>query len=489
MTGSGVALPAAGILLLAGFGGPRLVARRWPGWARMALRTAAFAAATAVAMRVLGSPLAPRFGGLGSDEGFAAQLVEAGWWLLGARVAVSFMRLLIVLENRPRETRILSDLLGGAIYVGAALALVAFAFSVPVRGLLATSGVIAIVLGLALQSTLSDVFSGIAVGLERSYKVGDLVSVEGGVEGHVSQVNWRSTQIATGQGDTAVVPNSVMAKARFVNHSAPTPRRRDTVAVVLHPGASPERCVAVLTAAVRACRVPLDSPGPSVSCTGLQGDGVAYAVGFSVENSELLARARGELFAQAHRHLHHAGIALAVPGVSGLPPGVPPTREQLLADSELFGVLEPAHRDLLARRFVAVQLPAGGVLVRQGDTPDALFIVTAGTLEIVVEEAIGPRVVYRMSPGESLGTARLITGSPIAATATALTPFAAFRLSRDDLAAAVEAEPALAVSLEALAQRGLAAMRRDATAGQETGLGHPDAFLARLRLFLKALND
>ena len=488
MTRAGVELGVASVLLLAGFAGPRL-ARRWPGWTRLVLRTGVFAAASVCVVRLFGSPLAPGLAGLGARAGFWAQLVEAGWWLLGARVAVSFMRLALVLENRPRETRILSDLLGGAIYVGAVLALVAFAFSVPVRGLLATSGVIAIVLGLALQSTLSDVFSGIAVGLERSYKVGDLISVEGGVEGHVSQVNWRSTQIATAQGDTAVVPNSVMAKARFVNHSAPTPRRRETVSVVLQAGAAPDRCVAVLLAAARACRVALDVPGPQVACTGMAGEGVSYAISFSVEGSEVLGRARDELFALVHRHLHHAGIALAAPGGGAGGAGAPPTRERLLADSDLFGVLEPVQRDLLARRFVAVQLAPGGVLARQGDTPEALFIVTSGTLEIVVEEAAGPRVVYRMSPGESLGMAGLVTGSANAATATALTPLGAYRLSRDDLAAAVEAEPALAASLEALAQRGLAAMRRDVTAGQESELGHPEAFLARLRVFLGALND
>ncbi len=488
VTRPAVGLLTMGVLLLTGFAGPRL-ARRWPGWARLVLRLSVFALASVVVVRLFGSPLAPQLGGLGAKAAFWGQLVEAGWWLLGARVAVSFVRLLLVLEHRPRETRILSDLLGGAIYVGAVLALVAFAFSVPVRGLLATSGVIAIVLGLALQSTLSDVFSGIAVGLERSYKVGDLISVEGGVEGHVSQVNWRSTQIATGQGDTAVVPNSVMAKARFVNHSAPTPMRRETLGVSLDAAVAPERCAAVLLAAARACRVPLDDPAPGVTLTGMQGDGLSYAISFSVADSELLVRARDELLGQVHRHLHHAGIALAVPGAGTLPPGLPPTREQLLADSDLFGVLEPAQRDLLAQRFVAVQLAPGGVLVRQGDTPEALFIVTSGTLEIVVDEAAGPRVVYRMSPGESLGTAGLVTGSPYAATATALTPLGAYRLSRADLASAVEAEPALAASLEAMAQRGLAAMRRDVTAGQESGLGHPEAFLARLRLFLEALND
>jgi iron(II)-dependent oxidoreductase len=68
-----------------------------------------------------------------------------------------------------------------------------FAFGGPIGSLVAPSGVVAIVLGLALQSTLSDVFSGIAVGLEHAYKPGDLLWVEGGIEGQVLQINWRST--------------------------------------------------------------------------------------------------------------------------------------------------------------------------------------------------------------------------------------------------------------------------------------------------------
>src|SRR5262249_16991182 len=148
-----------------------------------------------------------------------------------ARVGVGIVRLVVVLENRPRETQIVSDLLAGAIYVAVALAVINYVFAVPIAGLVATSGVVAIVLGLALQSTLSDVFSGIAVGLEHAYKPGDLLWVEGGVEGQVLQVSWRSTQIATPHDSVAIVPNSVMAKSRLENRSAPTPMRGITVAV------------------------------------------------------------------------------------------------------------------------------------------------------------------------------------------------------------------------------------------------------------------
>jgi small-conductance mechanosensitive channel len=103
--------------------------------------------------------------------------------MLGARVAVGVLRLVLVLEDKPRETQIVSDLLASTIYVATALSVINFVFGVPIVGLVATSGVVAIVLGLALQSTLSDVFSGIAVGLEHAYKPGDLLWVEGGIEG------------------------------------------------------------------------------------------------------------------------------------------------------------------------------------------------------------------------------------------------------------------------------------------------------------------
>ena len=82
--------------------------------------------------------------------------------MLLARVAFAF-------GSSSREARLLSDLVAGGIAVATGLAVVAFVFALPVRGLLATSGVIAIVLGLALQNTLGDLFAGIAVGVERPY--------------------------------------------------------------------------------------------------------------------------------------------------------------------------------------------------------------------------------------------------------------------------------------------------------------------------------
>jgi small-conductance mechanosensitive channel len=56
----------------------------------------------------------------------------------------------------PREGELLQDLFAGLVYLAAAFAIIAYVFDLPIQGLLATSGAIAIVLGLALQSTLGD---------------------------------------------------------------------------------------------------------------------------------------------------------------------------------------------------------------------------------------------------------------------------------------------------------------------------------------------
>ena len=481
-------LLASTLLLIAAGVVPRLFPRS-PLWVRVVWRTAVFALLTWLTQRMLGSPLRPQFHTLRAGEQFWEQLIEAGWWLIVAQVAIAVVRLLVVLEHRPRETQIVSDLLAGVIYVAAFLAIVNFAFGVPIRGLVVTSGAIAIVLGLALQSTMSDVFSGIAVGLERPYKAGDLLWVEGGIEGHVIQVNWRSTQIATGDGNTAVVPNSIIAKARLINRSSPTPMRGDTVVIRLDAAAAPEHCIDALTAATRVCRIMLAVPNPSIACTGLQGDGVSYEIGFSVASSDQLGPARSELYAQIHRHLRHAGVALAVAGIATLPPVPVPTPADLLEQSELFGDIEVEQRDLLAGHFQPVWLQAGDTLIREGAPPEALFVIASGAVEVTVATAGTPQVVYRMSPGESLGAIGLITGKPYGATAKAMTPLKAYRLDRADISAAIKAVPKLADALDALAQRGQAILRRNADTHESADLAHPELFLSRLRNFLHLLGS
>jgi hypothetical protein len=92
----------------------------------------------------------------------------------------------------------------------------------PVGTLLATSGAVAIVVGLALQSALGDAFSGRVLNLRRPYRIDDWMAVDSTLEGQLIETNWRATHLMTVERHVAIVPNSVMAKTRFVNANTTT---------------------------------------------------------------------------------------------------------------------------------------------------------------------------------------------------------------------------------------------------------------------------
>ena len=432
---------------------------------------------------VAGSPFDPSI--QGTSQG--PHLLLAAWWIVGGRLAVRCGRLLLGSKSHAQEIRMVSDLLAAAIYLATLFAVIRFAFGLPVGGLLATSGIIAIVLGLALQSTLGDVFSGIAVGLERPYKPGDIVSVEGGVEGTVVQVNWRSTQIATGYNNIVIIPNSIIAKSRLENRSAPTTVRGDNIVLSLDPHIDPRRCLAVLGAAIRACRTPLSDPEPSVICNGLQGDGARYEIWYSVASTRDLSAARTELFTQVHRHLRHAGIPLAVPGRAHTIPVKVPTIGDLLEQSEIFGILAAEERAVLAEHFVKISYEVGEVLVKEGDPPSKLYLLASGTVEVAVR---GKTLsISRLGPGEAFGLIALITDTPYSVSATAMTSLSAYRMTKEGIAAAIKARPQLMVGLEALAKRGQEILERELASHEQAPLKNQEMFLSRLRQFLRRLGS
>jgi CRP-like cAMP-binding protein len=379
--------------------------------------------------------------------------------------------------------------LAGAIYTATTLAVVNFVFGVSIVGLVATSGVVAIILGLALQSTLSDVFSGIAVGLERAYKPGDLIWIEGGVEGQVLQIDWRSTQIATGNDSVAIVPNSVIAKSRLENRSAPTPTRIITVTVNVDVSIDPRRVVAALQAAALASRYPLATPAPTAECVSLLGDGSAYEVRFAVMSSSDVPPARTEMLAHIHRHLRYAGIGFGVGGVAPLPSATAPTLADVIAESDAFGALSPEERGLLAEHFVAVTREGGETLIREGEMPEAVFLLSGGTVEVSRGEGSQRHVPLRASPGDSVGMTGLITGTGSIVTARAVTPVTAYRLDKAAIATVLRIRPELAASLESQAKRGPIWLRCEVPAQDHVQMmSKPNLVFNHLRDFLRRLN-
>ena len=82
------------------------------------------------------------------------------------------------------------------------LGMVSAMFEETITGLITASGVFGVVMGLALQSTLADLFSGIALNLQRPFRVGDWIQVDSGILGEVTEMNWRAKTAQTKRSTT-----------------------------------------------------------------------------------------------------------------------------------------------------------------------------------------------------------------------------------------------------------------------------------------------
>lgn len=109
-------------------------------------------------------------------------------------------------------TLVLSLFLGGW--------LITTVFGIQVAPLLATSAAFSIILGLALQDTLGNLFAGISLQVDNSFEIGDWLEVTQGIQkitGQVLEITWRST-ILVGLFDEIVnIPNRFMAQSQINN--------------------------------------------------------------------------------------------------------------------------------------------------------------------------------------------------------------------------------------------------------------------------------
>ena len=97
-------------------------------------------------------------------------------------------------------------------------------YGIDVSPLLASAGVVGIVVGMALKETLSDMFSGVLIVVDRPFTEGDRIQLDKpsghwGGWGDVKKVGLRRTWVENSDGVTISYPNSVLAQATVINFS------------------------------------------------------------------------------------------------------------------------------------------------------------------------------------------------------------------------------------------------------------------------------
>jgi small-conductance mechanosensitive channel/CRP-like cAMP-binding protein len=384
--------------------------------------------------------------------------------------------------------RLMRDAVTLIVFMAALGGILATVFGYPLTGFFAASSVMALVIGLALRNVILDIFTGLAINLDRSYQIDDWIEVhhrdfKEPICGRVVDINWRTTRIEREDAKTVVIPNNLMSMFVTTNYSKPDRLARFEIAVPLDFGIPTERAMRLLLGGVMAAIGPggaLAQPAPSVLVGDVSARGVEYRVRYYIRMGQVPpARARSQVLKSVLDQLAVAGIEPAYPKEDVFHARMPErgpgwealeARLALLSKIELLArTLERAELEALAGQMTERRFAAGQALIRAGEPGGSMFVLAEGLVEILVmpEEGGPARVVARRQAGEPLGEMSLLTGGRRSATARALTEVIAFEIAREHLEPLLESRPGLAGALSWLvAERRLreAQTRPDQTA-------------------------
>jgi len=197
--------------------------------------------------------------------------------------------------------------LGGTLFVALAI------WEVDVTPLLASAGILGIVIGLAARDTIANFFGSIALYADGTYAVGDYVVLESGERGRVEDVSIRSTVVRTRDDVLVTVPNAVLNNAAIVNESAPRTFRRVRIPVSVAYGTAVDDVEELMLEVAAGTDLVRERPAPRVRLREFGDSGLRVELLCWIDDPRLRGRARDTLLREIYEAFREADVEIPYP--------------------------------------------------------------------------------------------------------------------------------------------------------------------------------
>ncbi|MDR9501303.1 MAG: mechanosensitive ion channel family protein [Desulfurivibrionaceae bacterium] len=350
---------------------------------------------------------------------------------------------------QPMPGLLRSVIYGTCLIIGAGFFLWLQGYSL--TGIWISTGLLTALIAFALQQTLGDFFSGLALGMEGSFRLGDWLQLENGTEGQVIDLNWRATWLRSWDNTTQVIPNAKLAGQGFKNMHGKHHRYRPWYFVQIPAEVDPRFAKELLLEAVFNCKHVLKDPPPIIRLTDASTLPYTYMLWVSFANYPAMFRGREEVYREIHYVLKRAGVTPAIDihewrsRQAKIPAAEPATIQLALRSLELFYSLEDAEIEEIAKASQQVHYDAGSTIFLEGDCHDALDIVASGIVDSYIE--LPNRDVIKIaefSAGEYFGLISMFTDQPFIFNYTASTDVTLIRIDLDCIQDVLKRHPSLA---------------------------------------------
>ena len=439
--------------------------------------------------------------------------VHASWrYHVGAVAILLSTALIVALVNRyvwdfyfekKRQTAIpnfLREVVGGVIFLIVLLFILSYGYhaETQLKGLLAGSGVVAIIVGFAGQNLFAGIIGGISIQINRPYKVGDWLKV-GDTYGEVREINWRSTRLCTNDAITLDIPNNEMVSHQIVNLSYPNRAHFMRLYMAAEYGAPPNRVKdALMRATIQVPGVEKDPP-PQIFVSEYGDSGIIYQIKFTMMTHAGYYEARDAIYTNAWYEFRRRKITIPFPQRT-LHIDRKPARladeghheaRQILRGEPLFDCLSDEQLNQLVGQAHLSIFGRGEPVIEEGSPGDSMFVLLRGAAKVFVSKNGSKIQVAKLGAGDCFGEMSLLTGEPRSATVRADGDCYVMEIGKPVMAEVLRDAPSC---LEKLSE--LLAQRKMETEGVLKEAGRSDehaikerqytaTFLDRLRTFFQ----
>jgi small-conductance mechanosensitive channel len=385
----------------------------------------------------------------------SVRVLETVLWLFVINAALSFLNAILFARAKEgtwqaKMPRLFIDITRGFIVLVCLAIALSTVWEQNLGHLIAALGVGSLVLGLALQEPVGNLFSGIMLMMERPVGIGDWIRV-GDNSGTIVESNWRSVHLRTDDNDLVVVPNSDLAKLSFVNFTRPSPLHFEWVVLNFSCDDAPNKVKPVLIEAARRTNGVLANPTPKVRLSAFADSSIQYEVRLAVTDYAGLKDITEEFRTLVWYAARREGLTMPYPIYTHLV--IPQTEETderpalSRDDLEAFPHLGLTGADVSKNvSWNSLRKYAQGEeLVKEGQKLPGLHMILRGRVALSARDATGANVeIAQLERGEFFGEKSLLAAAaPSDATVTALEDLELLVLEIDSVRALIEQSPYL----------------------------------------------
>jgi small-conductance mechanosensitive channel/CRP-like cAMP-binding protein len=402
-----------------------------------------------------------------------------------------FFDLVFPVRKRREAPRFVRDIFALVAYIFIAAAILKYFFQdLSLGALVSGSALLGIILGLALQDTLGNLFAGVSLQADKPFDIGDVITV-GKWSGVVESVTWRAVKLRTFSNQVVLVSNSALAKESIEVAPRNNLNARNVFFNAVYSD-SPAKVIHVVREAVRDAENVSQERTPVVRIRNLGDFAVDYEVkywlvDYSKQNdSDALIR---QLIWYTFRR---NGLSFAYPTQTlylsrpEREDGRPATQLERVAERlsavDIFAPLTPEELSRLAAGARAHTYAPGEPIIRTGEAGDSMFVVHRGAVEVRINTPEGKmRAVATLDEGDFFGEMALFTGEPRTANVVATEETEVLEIGHQAMKTLFDSNPDLVEALSHIIEERRAGL--SATASRQSLAEEPVRLITSIRRF------